>query len=79
VTVAAHANLLTIRGEKRRNRTGERERRRDVERSFGSFSRSFTLPTNADPDSVDVRFADGVLTIEFANQEEAKPTTIAVG
>lgn len=79
VTIEAHENVLTIRGEKRSERTDENEQRRYVERSFGSFSRSFTLPSNADPDSVDARFADGVLTIEIAKREEAKPKTIEVG
>jgi HSP20 family protein len=79
VTVEAHENVLTIRGEKRSERTDENEQRRYVERSFGSFSRSFTLPTNADADSVEARFADGVLTVEIAKREEAKPKTIAVG
>ncbi len=79
VTIEAHENVLTIRGEKRSERTDENEQRRYVERSFGSFSRSFTLPSNADPDSVDARLADGVLTIEIAKREEAKSKTIEVG
>ena len=78
VTVEAHENVLTIRGEKRSERTDENEQRRYIERSFGSFSRSFTLPTNADENSVDARFADGVLTVEIAKRAEAKPKTIAV-
>ena len=78
VTVEAHENVLTIRGEKRSERTDENEQRRYIERSFGSFSRSFTLPANADENSVDARFADGVLTVEIAKRSEAKPKTIAV-
>ena len=78
VTVEAHDNVLTIRGEKRSERSEEKEQRRYVERSFGSFSRSFTLPAHADPGSVKARFTDGVLTIEVAKRAEAKPKTIAV-
>jgi HSP20 family protein len=78
VTVETDDNVLTIRGEKRNERTDESEHRRYVERSFGSFSRSFTLPANADADSVNAQFSDGVLTVEIAKREEAKPKTIAV-
>ena len=78
VTVEAHENVLTIRGEKRSERTEENEQRRYVERRFGSFSRSFTLPANADADAVDANFTDGVLTVKVAKREEAKPKTIAV-
>ncbi len=78
VTVEAHDHVLTIRGEKRSERTEEKEHRRYVERTFGSFSRSFTLPANADPDAVEATFSDGVLTVKIAKREEAKPKTIAV-
>ena len=78
VAVEANDDVLTIRGEKRSERIEENEQRRHVERSFGSFSRSFTLPANADPDAIKANFADGVLTVEVAKREEPKPKTIAV-
>jgi HSP20 family protein len=78
VTVECHENMLTIRGEKRSERTEEKEQRRYFERRFGAFSRSFTLPSNANPESVDAKFNEGVLTVEIAKREEAKPKTIAV-
>jgi len=78
VTVELHDGVLTLRGEKRSERSGEKEQTRWVERSFGSFTRSFTLPTNADGDKVDARFENGVLTLTIPKREEAKPRTIAV-
>ena len=49
VTLEVHENVLTIRGEKRSEREDKSEQRRYVERSYGSFSRSFGLPGNAKP------------------------------
>ena len=77
-TVEVHENLLTIRGEKRNEREEEKEQRRYVERTYGSFSRSFTLPANAAGDRVSASFKDGVLTVEIPKREEAKPSVIAV-
>ncbi|MDJ0864627.1 MAG: Hsp20/alpha crystallin family protein [Myxococcota bacterium] len=78
VTVEMHDNVLTIRGEKRSEREGKKEHSRWVERTYGSFSRSFTLPANADEHNVHASFRDGVLTVEIPKREEAKPRTIAV-
>ena len=78
VTVEVHESVLTIRGEKRNEREEEKEQRRYVERTYGSFSRSFTLPTNAAGDRVRASFQDGVLTIAIPKREEAKPKVIAV-
>lgn len=79
VSVELHENLLTIRGEKRNEREEKNEQRRYVERTYGSFSRSFTLPSNADADRIKASFEDGVLTIEIAKREELKPKNIVVG
>jgi HSP20 family protein len=78
VTVEVHENVLTIRGEKRDEREDENEQRRYVERTYGSFSRSFTLPSNAAGDRVNASFRNGVLTVEIPKSEEAKPSVIAV-
>lgn len=78
VTVELHEGVLTIRGEKRHERSGEREQTRWIERSFGSFSRSFTLPSNANGEKVDAHFDSGVLTLTVPKREEAKPRTIAI-
>lgn len=72
-------DLLTLSGEKRSEREEEKEERRYVERRFGRFSRSFTLPANADPDRIRAKFADGVLTVEIPKSEESKARVISIG
>jgi HSP20 family protein len=79
VTVEIKDQVLTIRGEKRNEREEKKEHSRWIERSYGSFSRSFTLPTNAAPDRVKAEFKDGVLTVEIPKAEEAKPKAISIG
>jgi len=78
VHVEVQDNVLSIRGEKRSERKEEGERRRYVERRFGSFARSFSLPANADADRVKASFQDGVLTVEIPKAEESKPRVISI-
>jgi len=78
VTVELHEGVLTIRGEKRSERDEQKEHSRYVERVFGSFSRSFSLPQNADGEKVQASFSDGVLTLRIPKREEAKPRTISI-
>ncbi|MDJ0867331.1 MAG: Hsp20/alpha crystallin family protein [Myxococcota bacterium] len=78
VTVETHDNVLTVRGEKRSEREEKKEHSRYVERRYGSFSRSFTLPANANPNQVTARFDAGVLTVELPKAEEPKPRSVAI-
>jgi HSP20 family protein len=78
VTVEVHESVMTIRGQKKSEREEKQEKSRWVERRYGAFSRSFTLPSNADPDRVKAAFKDGVLTIEIAKLEETKPKVISI-
>jgi HSP20 family protein len=78
VTVEAHDDVLTIRGEKRSEREEKREQSRYVERRYGSFSRSFTLPANAARDGVSASFSQGVLTVEVPKVEEPKPKIVSI-
>ena len=78
ITVEMKDQVLTIRGEKRNEREEKKEQSRWIERSYGSFSRSFTLPANAAADRVKAEFNNGVLTIEVPKVEEAKPKTISI-
>ncbi len=78
ITVEIHDGVLYLRGEKKSAREEKSEKGRWLERSYGSFSRSFALPADADDSHIDASFADGVLTIELAKRPEAKPRTIAV-
>lgn len=78
ITVEMKDGMLTIRGEKRNERESRKEHSRWIERTFGSFSRSFTLPSNAVADRIKAEFHDGVLTIEVPKAEEAKPKVISI-
>jgi HSP20 family protein len=78
VVVELHEGVLTVRGEKRSEHEEKDGKRRWLERSYGTFSRSFSLPRDADPDQVDASFKDGVLTVRISKAAEAKPQTIAI-
>jgi HSP20 family protein len=78
VNVEVQDGVLTVRGEKRNEREERNEERRYIERTYGSFRRSFTLPANANGDDVRAQFRDGVLSIEIPKREEEKPKTIKV-
>jgi HSP20 family protein len=78
LTVEVHDGVLTIRGEKRDERSEEGKQRRYVERRFGTFSRAFTLPTDADAEHVHAAFEEGVLTIRIRKVEESKPRTVSI-
>jgi HSP20 family protein len=78
VTVELEDDVLTIRGEKRNEREEKKEKRRFVERSYGTFSRSFTLPANADAERVGASFKDGVLTVTIGKRPEAKPRVVDI-
>ena len=78
VHVDLQEGMLVIHGEKKSEREEKREHGRYVERSYGSFSRSFTLPSDADVDRLEASFKDGVLTIRVSRTEESKPRQIAI-
>lgn len=71
-------NTLTLRGERKRDTEVKQEQYHRVERSYGSFSRSFSLPTRIDTDQVRAEFKDGVLSITLPVKAEAKPRQIEV-
>jgi HSP20 family protein len=78
VHVEVEDGVLTIRGEKKSEREEKNEKRRYTERSFGAFSRSFTLPSNADAEDVKANFENGVLKIEIGKREKGKARTVKV-
>jgi len=71
-------NVLTLRGERRRDQTINDENYHRVERSYGTFSRSFTLPSTVDSSRIEARFTDGVLEVVIPKAEDAKPKRIEV-
>lgn len=78
VKITLESNVLTIRGEKKQEKETKKENFHRVERSYGSFQRSFTLPTTVKSEKIDASFKDGVLTIVLPKMEEAKPKEIEV-
>ena len=79
VSIEVQDNVLTISG----SRQAEHERAEQgwyrLERSYGSFSRSLTLPDGVDPDKVEARFDRGVLELRIPKPEERKPRRISIG
>ena len=78
VEVTVEHNTLTLRGEKKQPADVKDEQFRRVERRYGRFSRSFTLPTTVDAAKVSADFKNGVLTVKLPFKEEARPRTINV-
>lgn len=65
-------NILTIKGEKKKEKESKDNNYYRCERSYGSFSRSFTLPSEVNTDKVDAKFNDGMLKIELKKIEQKK-------
>jgi HSP20 family protein len=78
INVEIEGGVLTIRGEKKSEREEKSEKRRYVERTFGSFCRAFTLPSDADDSKVEASFKEGVLTVTVAKSEQRKPRVVDV-
>ena len=76
VDVSVHNGVLSISGARTAEERKEGESFYVYERQYGSFSRSFALPEKADPDKVDARLQNGVLTVEIGKKELAKPRKI---
>ncbi len=71
-------NLLTIRGERKFEKKVNEENYLRVERSYGSFARSFTLANTVHADAIKAEYENGVLTLSIPKREEAKPKQIKV-
>lgn len=78
VKVNLHENTLSISGERRLENEDKREGYHRVERSYGQFYRSFTLPPNINPEGINAQFKDGMLRLSIPKKEEAKPKQIEV-
>ena len=78
VNVSVTDNCLTIKGEKRQEEETDDKNYHRIERRYGSFQRSFTLPRHVETDAIKAQFTDGVLTLEIPKAEAAKPTEISI-
>jgi HSP20 family protein len=78
VDVRVENNVLTLHGERKFDTEVKRESCHRVERAYGTFSRSFTLPNVVDTGNIKAEFKDGVLRVTMPKREEAKPKQIQV-
>ncbi|MEX2189692.1 MAG: Hsp20/alpha crystallin family protein [Bacteroidota bacterium] len=78
VKITLESNILTIRGEKKLEKDFKEEHMRRMERIYGSFQRSFTLPSVVKESEINAVYKDGVLMITLPKAEEAKPKQIEV-
>lgn len=78
VDISVENGLLTIRGERQFEDCDEGERYHRVERVYGSFERSFRIPSAYEAESIAARAKDGVLTLTIPKREEAKLKSIKV-
>ena len=78
IDVSVENSTLVLKGEKKLDSEVKDENYRRIERSYGSFHRSFTLPNTVDASRIGAEFKNGVLTVKLPFREEAKPRTINV-
>lgn len=78
VKISLENNLLTIRGEKKQHAEEKTERVHRYERSYGTFERTFSLPTTVDPDTIAANYEHGILTVSIPKAERARPREIPV-
>lgn len=78
VKISVQEDVLTISGERKSEKEEKGKKYHRVERCYGSFARSFTLPEDADGTKVSAEYKDGVLRIHLPKSEKAKPKAIEV-
>ena len=78
IDVRVENNVLTVRGKKERSEEVKEEGYFRTERSYGSFSRSFSLPSTVDASKISAEYKEGVLTLNVPKAEEAKARQIDV-
>lgn len=79
IEVSLEDNVLTVSGERMYEKNGDEGTFRRVERAYGSFRRSFTLPSGVDAAKVDASFKDGVLKLTMPKSATAKARKIQIG
>lgn len=78
ITVHLENNVLTLRGERRFEKEAKEENYHRIERSYGGFSRAFSIPMNVDEQSIIADYKDGILNIRLPKKEQAKPKQIKI-
>jgi HSP20 family protein len=78
VDIQMEGGVLTIRGERKLEEEKEGRNFHRLERSYGQFVRSFTLPNNVDRENIRAKFSNGLLEIEMPKREDARPRQIKI-
>ena len=78
VKINLENNVLSLRGDRKFDKEVKKENYHRIERAYGSFCRSFTLPTNVDKSKIEANYKDGVLEVTVPKSEEAKPKEIEI-
>jgi HSP20 family protein len=79
LNITLENNVLTIAGERKFKEEEKKENFHRIERRYGKFTRSFTLPASVDAENVNAVFENGLLKITLAKKEEFKPKQITIG
>ncbi len=79
ISLTFENGTLTLHGERKAEHETSKDRFHRVERQYGSFSRSFTLPPTVDASRISASYTDGVLTVRLPQREDAKPKQIDIG
>jgi HSP20 family protein len=78
IKVTFENNVLTVEGERKFSADVNKEQYHRLERGYGAFRRSFTLPATVDPAKVQAGYQDGILTVRLPRREETRPKQIHV-
>jgi HSP20 family protein len=78
IDIRLENNTLTLKGERQFHKETKEENYHRVERAYGAFSRSFTLPATVDQEKIKAEYKDGILKITLPKKEESKPKQIQV-
>lgn len=78
IKISIQDNVLTLKGEKKQEKEEKDKNSHRVERAYGAFERSFSLPASVQTDKVKASYKEGVLTISLPKPEEAKPKEIDI-
>jgi HSP20 family protein len=78
IDVRVENNLLTIRGERKFDKSVAEDNYLRIERTYGTFSRSFSLPNTVSAEAIRAEYKNGVLTVNLPKREESKPLQVKV-
>lgn len=78
ISITTENGMLTIAGERKFDKEENGKNYHRVERSYGRFARSFSLPNNVDREKIQAKFQNGLLQVELPKREDAKPRQIRI-